>query len=143
MDAIVYEYAIKNHNIEMFTLLLTHIDPELYGLLLYYAVNYNVVQIVQILINYGADVNFNQKFTYKNKTYVSILELAVSNENCLIAEILINKGANVNMYNSIALIKALQKNNEYLTDLLIRNGSILNNTLILESLINSRLFFKT
>ena len=90
---------------------------------LFFAVTYNQPRIIELLIQYGADMNF----TINDK---SLLMLAIRGNLLEIADILIIHQANLDYISPLtgesALIHLLNKNETYLIELMIQNGVNIN-----------------
>jgi ankyrin repeat protein len=90
---------------------------------LFFAVTYNQPRIIELLIQYGADMNF----TINDK---SLLMLAIRGNLLEIADILIIHQANLNYISPSTgespLIYLLKKNQIYLIELMIQNGVNIN-----------------
>jgi ankyrin repeat protein len=90
---------------------------------LYYAVTYNQPRVVELLIQYGADMNYvlNGK---------SLLMLAIRKDFLELAELLIIHQANLDYINpstgESAILILLNKNQTYLVELMIQKGANIN-----------------
>lgn len=122
------EWIILSKNSDITLLLLDYvisnqiIDSMFIDNMLVIASNVYNLEVVQYLIDQGADVNFYLK-SNKPMTPLGAAVLGNKKEN---VKVLLENGSNINLVNDLALMLAMKSKNVRMFDFLLSNGSNIN-----------------